>query len=511
MWWAPVPLERDSLLLTFGDSTGPGVLRVLTPHGGTDPRWSPDGSRVSFVLGRTWFDVRVGETTAADTAAHRDVVVLVPHDRPEGTLLLSGARVITMSPRGVLARGDVLISGDRITAVGPVATLNVPRHTTRLDITGATVLPGYIATHEHLLGDALGVPAPPRRWDFLLALAYGVTTVLDPQTVSTPAQLSDADRVAAGDLVGPRYLGTGHAVMDQQLDTWDETRDLVREYSRGYHSGFLKERGVGQRLLRQWVAQAAAEERLTSVGHWNHDLVSMILDGYSGIEHTTFMPWHDDVVQLIARSGTIYTPTNLLVSVGPTPVGYFSQRTDMYRERRLWRFAPKDFLDVAVLSPQIGPRPLAFATDYAFPVEAASAVKLAQAGGQVGIATDGALPGLGEHWEIWLQVIGGMVPLQALRSATLTGAVAVGLERDLGSIEPGKLADLQVLDRNPLVDIHNTNTLRYVMKDGRLYKAATLDEIWPERRPLVRGLDDQPWWWADAPPGTLDTGPRRRQ
>jgi cytosine/adenosine deaminase-related metal-dependent hydrolase len=77
----------------------------------------------------------------------------------------------------------------------------------------------------------------------------------------------------------------------------------------------------------------------------------------------------------------------------------------------------------------------------------------------------------------------------ALRVATLLGAEAIGLGRDLGSIEAGKLADLLVIDATPLVNIRNCNLLRYVMKNGRIYDASTMDEIWPRQLKAP----DEPW------------------
>jgi hypothetical protein len=216
------------------------------------------------------------------------------------------------------------------------------------------------------------------------------------------------------------------------------------------------------------------------------------MDGYPGIEHTMpITPSYRDVVELFAASQTVNTPT-LLVSYGaPWAENYFYTHEDVVGDAKLAHFTPKAELDAKIRRRNPGPGPGGWfmEDEYAFPKHAEFTKRLVEAGGRAGVGSHGQLQGLGYHWELWAMQSGGMTNLEALRVATLIGADAIGLSDDLGSLEPGKLADLQVLDANPLENIRNTNTIRYVMKNGRLYDGNTLDEIWPRQRPAP----DEPW------------------
>ena len=136
-----------------------------------------------------------------------------------------------------------------------------------------------------------------------------------------------------------------------------------------------------------------------------------------------------------------------------------------------------------------------------YPAVAEGAAEVQRAGGLVGVGSHGNVPGLGYHWELQAYAAGGMTPREVLHAATLGSAETIGRQKDLGSLEPGKLADLIILERNPLENVANTLSIDQVMKNGRLYDADTLAELWPRRTAPPRL-----WFREDEPP----TDPRTR-
>jgi hypothetical protein len=212
------------------------------------------------------------------------------------------------------------------------------------------------------------------------------------------------------------------------------------------------------------------------------------IDGFSGNEHSFgTAPIYKDVVELVAQVGMFYTPTLMQAYGGARGEHDFYLSTEVHDDQKLQRFIPHNLLDSRTKR-----RPWYRKEEYVYPRAAAAAAKIVRAGGRVCVGSHGAMQGISAHWDMWAMQSGGMTNFEVLRAATLHGAEAIGYAQDLGSIETGKLADLIVLVENPLDDIRNTNTIRYVMKNGEMFEGDTLEQIWPQQK-----MPPRLWWWDE--------------
>ena len=416
-----------------------------------------------------------------------------PRHRPAGMVVLRGAQVISMHGDEIIADADIVVKDNRISAIGKRGTVSVPDNAKIIDLSGTTVVPGFIDVHPHWGEIRRGI-LDLQNWSFLANLAYGVTAGRDPQT-QTNDMFAYQDLVDTGEIIGPRAYSTGPGVFpDTDFQSLDDAKSVVDRYQRFYRTPYLKSYLVGNRKQREWMVMACKSEGVmpTTEGGLDTKLdLTHVLDGFSGNEHSMpITPLYKDVVELMAKSGIFYTPTLIVAYGGVWAENFYYENGEVHDNPKVRHFMPHNLVDDHTRRRQIWVRP----DEQAFPRLAAQDAKIIKAGGKVCIGSHGQFQGLGYHWEMWSLASGGMGNMEVLKAATIHGAEAMGLARDLGSLEVGKLADLVVLDKNPLDDIHNTNSIRYVMKDGELFEGDTLNQVWPVAKKLP-----PLWWWDEKP------------
>lgn len=487
-------LDRDDLYmvpLTTAGAEGlsinlksPSVpLRRITTQGANYAQWVDGGRSVAWSFADNYYRAgRDAVMASADTAdwtiAHQPVDLQLSRATPRGQVLLRGARILTMDGDRVLERGDILVRDNRIAAVGEA--LEAPAGTQVIDVTGATIMPGIVDTHAHPKTGA--EMAPEQEWSIAANLAYGVTTTRNPS--GSRWNVAWSELIDAGQMVGSRVYATGPPLTTNQvpMSSYDDALNVVRRYkAQGVHS--LKQYLQPRRIQRQWILQAAHAEGINTTNEGAADLkmdITMAMDGFTAIEHSIGqVPLYKDVVTLFADSKIAYTPTLGVAYGAPAGDGFFRARTDLTADPKASYFIPSE-----LLARQARRRPMIVEEDYNFDEIARGVRDIVRAGGIAGLGSHGQQDGPAAHWELWMLQSGDMTEMEALRIATILGAEAIGFADDLGSIEVGKLADLIVLDSNPLDDIRNSMDIRYVMKNGELYEGETLDRIWPSPRPF---------------------------
>lgn len=484
---APFTTNGSGLELS-ADTKAVPVAR-FTRDAGTSIHWSADSKKVNWVLGDEYFtnDLKdrftfvsgaPEELPAIDTTGTK-IGLELKTDTPEGKIALTNARIITMKGDEVIEGGTILVDGNRIVAVGK--DINLPKDAKVIDAAGKTIMPGIVDVHAHLGTFRLGM-SPQKQWSYYANLAYGVTTTHDPSS-TTEMVFSQSEAVKSGAMVGPRIYSTGTILYGADgnfkavVNSLDDARSHLRRLKA--IGGFsVKSYNQPRREQRQQIIQAARELDMSVVpegGSTFFHNMTMVMDGHTGVEHNIpVAPLYKDVLELWRATDVGYTPTLIVNYGGNSGEYYWYQKTNVWEKDRLLKFTPRSIIDGRARRVTLVPDE---EYEHGHIATSRACKALTDQGIKVNLGAHGQLQGLGAHWELWMLQQGGMTNLEALRAATLNGAHYIGMDKEIGSLEAGKLADLIVLDKNPLEDIQNSEHVKYTMINGRLYDAATMAEL----------------------------------
>ncbi|MEO0728417.1 MAG: amidohydrolase family protein, partial [Bacteroidota bacterium] len=486
---APFPKTGKSIGINAKTKAVP--VAQVARDAGVNIHWSPDSKKLHWTLGNEYYSDELTERFsflegAMDSLPPMDTIGMqipleVSTDRPEGMVAFTNARIITMEGNEVIEEGTILVDGNVIRSVGPSADVRIPRGVQIIDCAGKTIMPGIIDVHGHL-GDFRYGLSPQQNWFYYANLAYGVTTAHDPSSNSEMI-FSHSEMIKAGHTIGPRLYSTGTIIYGADgdfkavINNLEDARSALRR-TKAYGAFSVKSYNQPRREQRQMVMQAARELDLLVVpegGSFFFHNMSMVVDGHTGVEHNIpVAPLFNDVTTLWGATESHNTPTLIVNYGGVNGEYYWYQHTNVWEKERLLTFTPRQIVDSRSRHRTMIPE-----EEYnnGHILVSQSLKKLTDSGVKVNLGAHGQLQGLGAHWELWMLEQGGMTNMEALQAATINGARYLGMDSEIGSLKAGKLADIIVIDGNPLEDIRQSEHVQYTMVNGRLYDAATMNEV----------------------------------
>lgn len=486
---APLPKTGHTVDLDVQTKSFP--VSKLSRDAGINLHWSADSKRVSWTLGDEYFSEEIEKRftflpnspdtiSALDTSGIK-INLILPTDKPSGRIAFTGVRLITMKGDEVIENGSIVINENRIESIGAKDEVSIPKDAKVYELNGHTIMPGMIDVHAHINAFRDGL-STQKHWASYANLAFGVTTSHDP-SANSESIFAMSELQKSGKTVGPRLYSTGFILYGADGDfkavvnNIEDARSAVRR-TKAFGARSVKSYNQPRRDQRQQIIQAAREEGILVVpegGSTFYHNMTMIMDGHTGIEHNIpIAPVYKDIHEFWSNSKTGYTPTLIVNYGGLMGEEYWYDKTNVWENEKLLKYTPR-----AVIDARSRHRTKAPDEEYenGHILVSKTCKSLSDSGVKVNLGAHGQLQGMGAHWELWNLTLGGFDNHEALRAATINGAEYIGLSKDIGSLEVGKLADLIVMEKNPLEDIFNSNTIIYTMINGRLYDTETMNEI----------------------------------
>lgn len=475
------PFAKHGETIAIGPKASNLPITQLSARAGESISWNGKNNQLYWTLGPDLYQADVDtQYTKSETKVDPKITSIGFKDKadvPRGTVVFTGGKVITMENDQVIDNGVVIVKDNKIVSVGDANTI-IPKNAQVIDISGKTIMPGIFDAHAHG-GQADDEIIPQQNWALYSGLSLGVTSIHDPSNDTTEI-FAASEQQKAGNIVGPRIFSTGTILYGANLPGYTSHVDSLDDAK--FHLERLKKVGAfsvksynqPRRDQRQQIIAAARELEMMVVpegGSLLQHNLSMIADGHTTVEHSLpAASIYNDIKQFWSQTEVHYTPTLVVAYGGISGEHYWYDKTDVWAHPRLSMYVPHDILDARSMRRTTAPD-----EHYNHFNVARVANELNNIGVKPNIGAHGQREGLAAHWEMWMFAQGGMSNMEVLKTATINPAVTFGMDHQLGSIKVGKLADLIVIDGDPLADIRTTDKVTYTMVNGKLFNSETMN------------------------------------